>query len=378
MPVRGRACAPSWSGAAATSGAPSPSGLAETLRAAGCMCGIAGVLDRSGAPVPLEVLRRMGDVIAHRGPDDEGAVRRRARSGSPTGGSRSSTSRRPGTCRWRASAARSSSPTTARSTTSASCGRSSRRSGTGSARTPTPRSCSTAYERVGRGVRRALQRHVRASRSGTATARELFLARDRFGVKPLYYAEAGAARPVRLRRSSRCSRTTRVRAERQPPAPARVLHVPEHLHRRHAVQGRQAAARRPPRDDPRRAAGPLRPSATGTSTSASRTARSPTRGVRGGARPPVPAGRRAPAGRRRPGRRAPQRRHGLGLHHRARRAAAALPEHVHGRLRHDLARRHRAGRPTSARRPRRCPTCSGPSTTRRCSSRATWSAACRR
>ena len=36
------------------------------------MCGIAGVLDRSGAPVPLEVLRRMSKVIAHRGPDDEG------------------------------------------------------------------------------------------------------------------------------------------------------------------------------------------------------------------------------------------------------------------------------------------------------------------
>lgn len=36
------------------------------------MCGIAGVFDRSGAPVPIEVLRRMGDVIAHRGPDDEG------------------------------------------------------------------------------------------------------------------------------------------------------------------------------------------------------------------------------------------------------------------------------------------------------------------
>ena len=36
------------------------------------MCGIAGVLDRSGAPVPLEVLRRMNAVIAHRGPDDEG------------------------------------------------------------------------------------------------------------------------------------------------------------------------------------------------------------------------------------------------------------------------------------------------------------------
>jgi asparagine synthase (glutamine-hydrolysing) len=36
------------------------------------MCGIAGVLDRTGAPVPIDALRRMGDVLAHRGPDDEG------------------------------------------------------------------------------------------------------------------------------------------------------------------------------------------------------------------------------------------------------------------------------------------------------------------
>ena len=36
------------------------------------MCGIAGVLDRSGGPVPLELLRRMSDVVAHRGPDGEG------------------------------------------------------------------------------------------------------------------------------------------------------------------------------------------------------------------------------------------------------------------------------------------------------------------
>jgi asparagine synthase (glutamine-hydrolysing) len=36
------------------------------------VCGIAGVLDRSGAAVPLEALRRMGDAIAHRGPDDDG------------------------------------------------------------------------------------------------------------------------------------------------------------------------------------------------------------------------------------------------------------------------------------------------------------------
>ncbi len=36
------------------------------------MCGIAGVLDRAGGPIPLELLRRMSDAIAHRGPDGEG------------------------------------------------------------------------------------------------------------------------------------------------------------------------------------------------------------------------------------------------------------------------------------------------------------------
>jgi asparagine synthase (glutamine-hydrolysing) len=36
------------------------------------MCGIAGVLERSGSPVAPELLQRMGDVVAHRGPDGEG------------------------------------------------------------------------------------------------------------------------------------------------------------------------------------------------------------------------------------------------------------------------------------------------------------------
>ena len=36
------------------------------------MCGVAGIYDRSGGPVPLELLRRMSDAIAHRGPDGEG------------------------------------------------------------------------------------------------------------------------------------------------------------------------------------------------------------------------------------------------------------------------------------------------------------------
>jgi asparagine synthase (glutamine-hydrolysing) len=36
------------------------------------VCGIAGVLERSGKRVEQELLQRMGDVIAHRGPDGEG------------------------------------------------------------------------------------------------------------------------------------------------------------------------------------------------------------------------------------------------------------------------------------------------------------------
>jgi asparagine synthase (glutamine-hydrolysing) len=36
------------------------------------VCGIAGVLERSSSPVAPELLQRMGDVIAHRGPDGEG------------------------------------------------------------------------------------------------------------------------------------------------------------------------------------------------------------------------------------------------------------------------------------------------------------------
>jgi asparagine synthase (glutamine-hydrolysing) len=36
------------------------------------MCGIAGVFDRSGAPVAADIVARMGEVIAHRGPDDAG------------------------------------------------------------------------------------------------------------------------------------------------------------------------------------------------------------------------------------------------------------------------------------------------------------------
>src|ERR1700687_2047921 len=36
------------------------------------MCGIAGTFDLSGAPASAAVVKRMTDVIAHRGPDGEG------------------------------------------------------------------------------------------------------------------------------------------------------------------------------------------------------------------------------------------------------------------------------------------------------------------
>lgn len=36
------------------------------------MCGIAGILNRDGVPVPTEHLNRMGQVLGHRGPDDRG------------------------------------------------------------------------------------------------------------------------------------------------------------------------------------------------------------------------------------------------------------------------------------------------------------------
>ncbi len=50
-----------------------------------------------------------------------------------------------------------------------------------------------AYAEWGPAGGRALQRDVRASRSGTARKRELFLARDRYGIKPLYYADLDGA-----------------------------------------------------------------------------------------------------------------------------------------------------------------------------------------
>ena len=66
------------------------------------MCGIAGVLDRDGQPVPLDAAAPDGRRDRAPRARRRGPVRRRSGRARPTGGWRSSTSRRPGTSRWRA------------------------------------------------------------------------------------------------------------------------------------------------------------------------------------------------------------------------------------------------------------------------------------
>ena len=59
--------------------------------------------------------------------------------------------------------------------------------------------CSRAYREWGDGLRRAAGRACGRSRSSIRRARPLLLARDRFGIKPLYYCVGTATAPLRLR-----------------------------------------------------------------------------------------------------------------------------------------------------------------------------------
>ena len=202
------------------------------------MCGIAGVLNFDGEPVSPVVLQ------AHDGRD--------SRIAAPTARVTSSTARSDSAIAgWRSSTSVAGRPPAdgdaAMAATSLTYNgevynfqRAARRAG--SARPPVP----LAHRLRGRaqGVRAngasdALTASTACSRSrsGTAKKRTLLLARDRYGIKPLYYAARDGMLAVRLGDQGAARRSAASARLDRPRRAGRVFHFPELLHRSHAVRG---------------------------------------------------------------------------------------------------------------------------------------------
>ena len=198
--------------------------------------------------------------------------------------------------------------------------------------------------RVGAGVRRALQRDVRASRSGTASERELFLARDRYGIKPLYWTPRRRRAAVRFGdqvlpaapglprarlRPSTCSSTSRSRTS-SPTARCSTACACSR-------PARTRSCARATRDPPHAVLGlGLREPEPATALPTPSTARSSTgcsaRPCSASSSPTCRSARTCRGGM------------DSGSHHGAGGARAAVPGDVHRRLRHDLVGRPGDGR----------------------------------
>ena len=139
----------------------------------------------------------------------------------------------------------------------------------------------------------------------------LFLARDRYGIKPLYYARYDKHAAVRFGDQGISRPSGGRRPDGRSEALRGISDVPELLHRPHAVRGYSAVAGRQRYLTRRSATGRRTASgATGTSRSPSRTAPTIDEYARG-ARPAVHAGGDPAAGQRRAGRLLSSRRHGF-------------------------------------------------------------------
>ena len=157
------------------------------------MCGICGAVQIGGAPREVldpGTLDRMTDLMSHRGPGRHGHLSSRRASRSASAGSASSMSRT-GISRSRARIAASGRCRTASCTTTSRVRRDLEQQGHRFRSRCDTEILPHLYEQHGDALPRAASGHVRPRRLGRPRTGAPCIARDRLGIKPLYYAVAG-------------------------------------------------------------------------------------------------------------------------------------------------------------------------------------------